>query len=117
MSIEGPTDEGTSRRRVHPDVARRARLRRQLLRLLCGLVFASGAVYALLGENGLFERRRLAGERERLEAEVADRRERVRRLEQERDALRADPFARERIAREQLGYVRPGEVVFLLPDP
>ena len=32
------------------------------------------------------------------------------------EALRAEPDARERIAREQLGYARPGEVTFVLPE-
>ena len=47
---------------------------------------------------------------------VSLQRERVDRLRQEIDALRSDPRSRERIAREQLGYVKPGEKLFLLPE-
>ncbi len=36
------------------------------------------------------------------------------RLSREVEALRTDPKAQERAAREELGFVRPGEVVFNL---
>ncbi len=39
------------------------------------------------------------------------------RLRREVDALRSDPRALERAAREELGLVRPGELVFSLEAP
>ena len=87
-----------------------------MLRLCCGILFVSGSTYALFGEDGLADRLRLTREHQRLEAEVAARETRIRRLLRVQQGLRIDPMRRERIAREQLGYVRPGEVVFLLPD-
>lgn len=39
------------------------------------------------------------------------------RLRQEVDALRSDPRALERAAREELGLVKPGEIVFSLEGP
>lgn len=39
------------------------------------------------------------------------------RLRREVDALRSDPRAIERAAREELGLVRPGEIVFSLEAP
>jgi cell division protein FtsB len=39
------------------------------------------------------------------------------RLRREIEALRADPTALERAAREELGYVRPGELVFDVEEP
>ncbi|MFP2926398.1 FtsB family cell division protein [Pyxidicoccus sp. 3LG] len=38
-------------------------------------------------------------------------------LRQEIEALRKDPAALERAVREELGYVKPGEIVFHLESP
>lgn len=38
-------------------------------------------------------------------------------LRREVEALRDDPVALERAAREELGYVKPGEVVFDVEEP
>ncbi|MBJ6765598.1 septum formation initiator family protein [Myxococcaceae bacterium JPH2] len=38
-------------------------------------------------------------------------------LRQEINALRKDPVALERAVREELGYVKPGEIVFHLESP
>ncbi|MBU8894813.1 septum formation initiator family protein [Corallococcus sp. H22C18031201] len=38
-------------------------------------------------------------------------------LKQEINALRKDPVALERAVREELGYVKPGEIVFHLESP
>lgn len=53
------------------------------------------------------EVRRMAADNARLAAENA-------RLAREAEALRHDPAALERAAREELRFVRPGEVVFRL---
>jgi len=52
----------------------------------------------------------LEGRIVRTEAEVA-------RLERRLDLLRDDPMTLELLAREELGMVRPGDVVIVLPDP
>lgn len=39
------------------------------------------------------------------------------RLRREAEALRTDPAAMERVAREELGFVKPGELVFNLSEP
>jgi cell division protein FtsB len=39
------------------------------------------------------------------------------RLQREAEALRTDPRALERVARAELGWVRPGEVIFDLHQP
>jgi cell division protein FtsB len=54
--------------------------------------------------------RRLADENEKL-------REKNQTLRREARALAGDPAALERAAREELGYVRPGERVYVLPPP
>jgi cell division protein FtsB len=49
-----------------------------------------------------------------LEARNRDLREQNGRYVQEIQALRQDPLAQERAAREELGFIRPGEIVFNL---
>ncbi len=56
------------------------------------------------------ERRALEAERDRLEA-------RIRSMEATLDALEHDPEAVESVARRDLGWVRPGETVYLLATP
>ncbi len=51
----------------------------------------------------------IEGENERLEHEVRD-------LGRDVDALRSDPAAVERIARDELGMVREGELIFQFPE-
>jgi cell division protein FtsB len=55
------------------------------------------------------ELREVDAENERLEREVRD-------LARDVEALRHDPGAVERIARDELGMVREGELIFQFPD-
>ncbi len=80
---------------------------------LCYLV----AVLALLGlsaldGNGLRKARRNEAEAERLARENGALEQHVTRLRREVKALQGDPAALERAAREDLGYVKPGEIVY-----
>jgi cell division protein FtsB len=80
--------------------------------LLSALVFG----IFLVSDRGLLQvrkqRRQLANARE----EVAQLETDNKRLEAEVVALKNDPRALEKIAREELNLVRPGEVVLVLPD-
>jgi cell division protein FtsB len=84
--------------------------------LLLGFVIIVLGVDALVGEKGLTENlrarrasRELQSDVERLRIENAALREHVRRL-------REDPSAIESVAREELGLIRPGEVLVILKD-
>ncbi len=90
------------------------RIRRAVLRpaaIVLGLLALS-----LADPNGL--RKALRNEREiqRLERENAALEQRVIELRREAKALKGDPAAVERAAREELGYVRPGELVYKLDE-
>ena len=92
-------------------------LRRKAATLASIIALVALIVGALFGDRGLLhlieQRHRaeaLAGEVEELEAENA-------RLATEITALRSDPHAIERLAREELGFVRAGETVFLIREP
>ncbi len=55
-------------------------------------------------------------ERELLD-EIAGAQERIRALDGRIDSIRNDPAMLERLAREDLGMVRAGDVVIVLPEP
>jgi cell division protein FtsB len=104
--------EGSER---DPETARRRSLGRWALRAALWTVFLGGGLIALIGEGGWLELHRLRAERIRLEADLSEESRRIEALREEVRQLREGRTARERIAREQLGLVRPGEVTILLP--
>jgi cell division protein FtsB len=91
-------------------------VRRKAALLFSALAFIALAVGSLFGDGGmihLIQERRRADE---LGRQVEQLREENGRLAEQIHALRTDPRAIERLAREQLGLARPGETVFLLRD-
>ena len=85
-------------------------LRRKAATLASVIALVALIVGALFGDRGVLH---LIEQRHRAEAlarELSD-------LAQQIAALRSDPRAIERLAREELGLVRPGETVFLVRDP
>ena len=94
---------------------RRRRVAGHVRGALLLVTFLTATLTAFLGDRGYLDVRRSQHELKALEAEVADRRERVQRLQEHARRLRSDPQAVERIAREELNRILPGETVFLLP--
>ena len=91
--------------------------RRRLATAGVGLLACYVAMHAVFGENGF-----LVYEHKRAEARQLD--QEIQRLQQDNDhlsqnihALKTDPAAIEREAREQLHYARPGEVIYTMPQP
>jgi len=66
--------------------------------------------------DGLRKALRHEGDAERLERENTAIEQRVRRLRRDVKALSGEPAALERAAREELGYVKPGEIVYKLDE-
>ncbi len=110
-----PVSEHARRQALDPLARRRLKLR--LRALVFGLVCVclAGSVAAFVGRGGYLDMLRLRGEIGQLRAEIEQRQDEVLGLQQQVRGLERDPVARERIAREQLGLVRPGEIDFLLP--
>lgn len=82
---------------------------------------AGGMLLLLLGASaldpeGLRRYRRLEAEGRRASAENREILRENARLRREVRALQGDPAALERAAREELGFVRPGELIFKLDE-
>jgi cell division protein FtsB len=87
-------------------------------RALWGYLALLGALlgYSVLHPNGVRRAQKLDEQARRLSDEDAALEAQVTRLRREVRALRGDPAALERAAREELGYVRPGEVIYKLDE-
>ncbi len=108
--------EPLRRTRVEPPPPITEPGRRKLLNLLLGFAAAVLLIDAFVGEKGFMERLRAgeayeaaSGRLQSQRAENAKLREHVRRL-------REDPELIESIAREELGFIRPGELLFIVRD-
>lgn len=91
-------------------------LRRKAATLASVLVLIALVVGSLFGDRGML---RLIAQREHaqaLEREIEGLRAENGRLAEDIRALRTDPRAVERLAREELGLARPGEKVFLIRE-
>jgi cell division protein FtsB len=81
------------------------------------LVYALVSVpVRILSEEGLPRYRRLSEQLQRLRSQNVELARNIERLNREVNALRSDPAAIERIARDELGLVQPGEIVFQFSD-
>ncbi len=80
--------------------------------LLSALVFG----IFLVSDRGLLQVRKQRQQLAKAREEVSQLETDNKRLEAEVVALKNDPRALEKIAREELNLVRPGEVVLVLPD-
>ena len=98
-----------------PDACRRRRFHRRATAVTIGAVFMACSLVMLFGKGGYVELRRLRQERDELSRLVAERESRIEAQREDVDRLKHDPLARERIAREDLGYAKPGEVTIILP--
>jgi cell division protein FtsB len=74
-------------------------------------------LHAMFGANGMVIYRQKRAEMQALQNEVELLQKENNRHVDEIKALKSDPAAIEKEAREQLHYTRPGEVVLVSPDP
>jgi len=82
-----------------------------------GLFCAYLMFFLVFGRMGLVAHLRLKDEAGRIEGEIARVETEIGVLARRVDALNRDPHTIERLARERLGMVRPGETVFLFDGP
>jgi len=91
-----------------------SRLAHGSLTWLLGLGVALLAMLLLTGENGLLRYLQLSNQRDELARERAGLEAEAAALEARLEALRTDPFALEKLARERYNMRREGEGVILL---
>lgn len=108
--------EPLRRKRVQPPPAIAPSLRRKLLNGLLAFAAAVLLIDALVGEKGLLESVRARRAYQEAQASLdALRAENARLLEEVR-RYNESPAAVEALAREELGYIKPGEVLFIVRD-
>jgi cell division protein FtsB len=73
--------------------------------------------HVIFGANGMLQYGNKRAEYQKIQLEVQQMEEKNAKLQQEIKALKTDPNAIEWEARTQLKYTRPGEKVFVYPEP
>jgi len=91
---------------------------RQRLAIVAAASVSAALVAAILfGSRGLLRLRALTNEEAAIKQRIGGLLLENQRLRTQLHALRSDDRYLERLAREQLGFVRPGEVVYRFPSP
>jgi len=91
---------------------------RRILATLCIALLAVAAGYKVVyGRNGMIVYKAKRAEYQHLQQDIADENQRHQELEDRVRSLQSDPKAIEKEAREQLGYVRPGEKILVQRPP
>jgi len=103
-------------RRRPKAVAEASHWRSRTVNVVLGFVTFVLVVDALFGNRGLLETMRARRQYADVAADLARKRQENERLRSEIHRLLEDPTAIESIAREELGLMRDGEVVFILRD-
>ncbi len=112
MSSEQPTE----RPRVRTITERGARKNRGAGFYLLVFVTALLVLNAVFGDSGALAVMRAQRDYTQLQAEVARARDENARLADQVRRLRDDPATIEDLARRQLGFIRPGEKLFIIAD-
>ena len=89
---------------------------RQHLRQILGVALFALLVHDIFGAHGFIAMRRTQKEIEDIRAQIGKVNAENKSLADEVNALKTDPQSIERIAREEMGLARPGEMIFKLPD-
>jgi cell division protein FtsB len=80
------------------------------------LVCLALVVHEVFGQNGILALRHQRKELEAQQLKIQQLQQENEQLERQIKALRSDPKAIERLAREQMRMARPGEIIYTLPD-
>ena len=107
--------EPLRRKRVQPEPPAWPHGRR-ILNVVLGFATVVMLVDALVGEKGLVERMRAGRQYQQQQASLDALKADNARLRESARRLREDPSAIEAAAREELGLIRPGELLFILRD-
>jgi cell division protein FtsB len=103
--------------RLRPLARRVYALRRRIATVAVVVVAASLAAHVLFGANGMVVYRQKRAEYEALQKQIEKVQQENNRYTQQIQGLQTDQKAIEKEAREQLGYAKPGEYVYVPPAP
>jgi cell division protein FtsB len=92
-----------------------AHLRRHARQIL-GLAFLALLIHDIFGPHGVIAMRRTQREIQQIRRQIGKINAENKSLAEQVNSLKTDPKAIERIAREEMGLARPGELIFKLPD-
>jgi cell division protein FtsB len=91
--------------------------RRKLATAAMSLLVVMLAYHVVFGANGMVAYRHKRAENRKLQEDILRLEQENGRISRKVRELKTDPKAIEREAREQLKYARPGEVVYVAPEP
>ena len=92
-------------------------LRRRIATVAVAVLAGSLFVHVMFGANGMVVYKQKRTEYESLRKRVIEVQQENQRYTQQIEALKSDQKAIEKEAREQLGYAKPGEYVYVPPTP
>jgi cell division protein FtsB len=103
--------------RVRPFAIRVYALRRRIATVAVAVSAALLFVHVMFGANGMVVYKQKRVEYEMMHKQIVQVQQENDRYTQQIQALKSDEKAVEKEAREQLGYARPGEYVYVAPVP
>jgi len=89
---------------------------RKNARQILGLALFALLVHDIFGAHGFIAMRRTQKEIEQIRQQIGKLNDENKSLTDQVSSLKTDPKAIERIAREEMGLARPGELIYKLPD-
>jgi cell division protein FtsB len=89
---------------------------RKNARQVLGLALFALLVHDVFGAHGFIAMRRSQKEIEQIREQIGKLNDENKSLARQVNSLKTDPNAIERIAREEMGLARPGEIIYKLPD-
>jgi cell division protein FtsB len=90
---------------------------RRHLREILAIALLTLAIHDVFGAHGFLAMRRTQKEIQGLRDQITRLNQENSQLSSQVKELKSDPQAIERIAREQMGLARPGEIIIKLPSP
>ena len=106
-----------ARTRAEPVVEKLASLRTRLATAAVGILAVWLFVHVMLGANGMVVYRTKRAEYQSLQKEIGQLQKENDQYSEQVSQLKTDPKRIEKEAREQFHYARPGEVVYVSPEP
>ncbi len=103
--------------RVRPLAIRIYALRRRIATIAVTVLAGSLFIHVMFGANGMIVYKQKRAEYEALQKQIAQVEQENERYTQQIQGLKSDQKAIEKEAREQLGYAKPGEYVYVPPPP